>query len=125
MSRPFRNGEQIEAFVKAAVQLPRDRLRRIDRGWEKMHPQRAVVSELVLASTGVREEMIALRKYIAEVARGADLSPDTVAEEVAEAIMPAARALLLREVLEEPGNPRRAAAFSVLTEPFQDILPRR
>ncbi len=122
MSLPFRNADQLEAFVRAAVRLPRERLRRIDREWDSMHAHRAVVAELVQSSKGVREEVIALRDYIVETARDADSTGDLVPEEVAEAIFPAARAILLREVLETPGNPRRAAAFAALTRPFQDIL---
>ncbi len=123
MSLAFRNADQLEAFVKAAVRLPRDRLRRIDREWDTMYAQRAVVSELVQSSKGVRQELVALREYIVETARDLDPRGDLVPEEVAVAIFPAARAILLREVLEVPGNPRRVAAFAALTRPFEDIFP--
>jgi hypothetical protein len=76
--------------VRATIQLPRDRLRKIDREWDAMHAQRAVVSELVQGSTGVRDEMIALRNHIVETARSYRSGEDLVPEKVAEAIFPAA-----------------------------------
>lgn len=56
----------------------------------------------------------------------ADTGPTSLlAEEVAEAVLPAARAVLLRDLLENSTTPGRAAAFAALTAPFLDILPGR
>ena len=123
MAPSFRNADRVEAFVNAAVQLPGDRLRRIDREWDGMHDHRGVISELVQGNKALREEMAALRQYIAEAARQLEPPGDLIPEETAEAIIPAARALLLRDDLEAEGHPERAAAFAALTRPFRDILP--
>ena len=120
----------IEAFVQAAVRLPHDRLRRIDRQWDRLTSDRRVVSELVQASNEIRLQMGQLRDYIALAARmaGATGEAETgpaslLAEDVAEAILPAARAVFLRDLLENSTTPGRAAAFAALTASFLDILP--
>lgn len=122
----------IEAFVQAAVRLPHDRLRRIDRQWTNLASDRRKVSGLVQASNELRLQTTQLRDYIAVAARmaGATGEAETgptslLAEDVAEAILPAARALLLRDLLESSPTPGRAAAYAALTAPFLDILPER
>jgi hypothetical protein len=120
----------LEAFVQAAVRLPHDRLRRIDRQWDRLSPQRAVVSELVQASNEVRVQMGQLREYITVAARMASATGEAetgpralLPEEVTEAVFPAARAVLLRDLLEKSDVPGRAAAFEAITASFLDILP--
>jgi hypothetical protein len=120
----------VVAFVQAAVRLPQGRLRKIDRQWGALVSDRRVISELVQASTEVRLQMEPLRDYITMAARmaGATGEAETgptslLAEEVTEAVLPAARAVLLRDLLENSTVPGRAAAFAALTAPFLDILP--
>jgi hypothetical protein len=122
----------IEAFVQAAVRLPHERLRRIDRQWDSLSAERRVISELVQANNERRLQMSQLRDYIAVAARmagamgEAESGPTSLLlEDVTEAIFPAARALLLRDILETSTTPGRAAAFAALTAPFLDILPGR
>jgi hypothetical protein len=63
---------------------------------------------------------------MAEATGMAETGPGAMlAEEVVEAIMPAARAILLRDVLEKSTTPNRVAAFAALAAPFLDILPPR
>jgi hypothetical protein len=119
----------VEAFVQAAVRLPHERLRRIDRNWSKLAPERRIVSELVQANNEVRVQMDGLREYLAVAARmaGATGEADTGAramraEEVAEAIFPAARAVMLREQMEKSPLSERAQAYVALTAPFWDLL---
>src|SRR3954449_10662890 len=123
---------QLVEFVQAAVRLPPDRLRRIDRQWDKLSVERRVISEGV-RETGaeIRLQAEQLRAYILTAARMAaatgDIESGTRAllpEEVAEAVLPTARALLLRRHLEGSNTPARAAAFAALTAPFLDLLPR-
>jgi hypothetical protein len=123
---------ELEAFVQAAVRLPHDRLRRIDRQWDRLASDRRVISELVQASNEIRLQMGQLRDYIVLAARmaGATGEAETgpgglLAEDVAEAILPAARAVFLRDLLESSTTSGRAAAFAALTAPFRDILPGR
>lgn len=120
----------IEAFVQAAVRLPHGRLRKIDRQWDDLSAERRVISELVQASDEARVQVSQLREYIAVTARmagaagQAETGPTSLlVEDVTEAIFPAARALLLRELLENSTTPGRAAAFAALTAPFLDIMP--
>jgi hypothetical protein len=114
------------AFVQTAVRLPADRLRRIDRAWERLGAERAIVSELVQDSQEVREEVTALRDYvIAEARRAAEerVEDRLIPEDIAEAIFPAARALLLRKaLLETSARPETGRAFDALTAPFADFL---
>jgi hypothetical protein len=117
-------------FVQAAVRLPHDRLRRIDRQWDKLTADRRVVSEVIQASSEVRHQMEQLREYIVTAARMAAATGEVetgpralLIEEVAEAVLPAARAVLLRKQLEKSATPGRAAAFAALTAPFLDVLP--
>ena len=127
---PFHS--DVEAFVQSAIRLPHDRLRRIDRQWDKLQSDRRVLSQVVQGNTEIRLQMGPLRDYItiaarmAEATGVADEGPSSMlVEEVVEAILPAARAVLLRDVLEKSTTPGRAAAFAALTAPFVDILPRR
>jgi hypothetical protein len=118
---------ELMAFVQAAVRLPQDRLKRIDRDWERLYPHRAVLVELVQGSEQVREEVRALRAYVvAEARRAAAEHPEErlIPEDVVDAVLPAARAVLLRRVLESSDDQRRVQAFATLTEPFVDILPK-
>jgi hypothetical protein len=116
-------------FVQAAVRLPPDRLRRIDRHWDKLGAERRVISELMReAGAELRLQVEQLRDYILTAARMAaatgDIESGTRAllpEEVAEAVLPTARAVLLRRHCST--TPARAAAFAALTAPFVDLLP--
>jgi hypothetical protein len=119
-------------FVQAAVRLPSARLRRIDRQWDKLGADRRVVSEVVReGGAEVRVQVEQLRDYILTAARMAAATGETetgttalLPEEVAEAVLPAARALLLRRHMERSNTPERVAAFAALTAPFLDILPQ-
>ena len=114
------------AFIQTAVRLPADRLRRIDRAWERLRVERAIVSELVQDSQEAREEVAAFRDFvIAEARRAAEERAEDrlIPEDIAEAVFPAARALLLRKaLLEASANPERGRAFDALTAPFADFL---
>lgn len=116
---------ELIAFIQAAVRLPEDRLRRIEREWERLAAERAIVSQLVKDSQEVREEVTALRDYVtAEARRAADERAEEklIPEDIAEAVFPAARALLLRKALLEESSPERGRAFDALTAPFVDFL---
>lgn len=116
---------ELIAFIQVAVRLPEDRLRRIDREWERLGPERAIVAGLVRDSPEVREEVTALRDYvIAEARRAAEERAEEklIPEDIAEAVFPAARALLLRKALMEESSPERGRAFDALTAPFTDFL---
>jgi hypothetical protein len=84
------------------------------------------VSELVKDRQDVREEVTALRDYvIAEARRAAEerAEDQLIPEDIAEAVFPAARALLLRKaLLDASASPERGRAFDALTAPFADIL---
>jgi hypothetical protein len=124
---------ELVKFVHAAVRLPSSRLRRIDRQWDRLANDRRVISELVReAGAEVRLQVEQLRDYIVTAARMAAATGDTeggtralLPEEVAEAVLPAARAMLLRKELEDSPTAGRAAAFAALTAPFVDVLPQR
>src|SRR4051812_35906179 len=123
---------ELEAFVQSAIRLPHNRLRRIDRQWDRLQNDRRVISEVIQGSNEIRVQMGPLRHYITMTARMAEATgvAETgegamLVEEVVEAIMPAARAVLLRDVLEKSMTPARVAAFAALTAPFLDILPPR
>jgi hypothetical protein len=123
---------ELEAFVQSAIRLPHSRLRRIDRQWDKLQSDRRVISEVIQGNNEIRVQMGPLRNYITMTARMAEATgvAETgegamLVEEVVEAIMPAARAVLLREVLEKSLKPEQSAAYTALTAPFVDILPRR
>lgn len=123
---------ELEAFVQSAIRLPHSRLRRIDRQWDKLQNDRRVISEVIQGNNEIRVQMGPLRHYITMTARMAEATgvAETgegamLVEEVVEAIMPAARAVLLREILEKSPKPERAAAYAALMAPFVDILPRR
>ena len=120
----------VEAFVQAAVRLPHSRLRQIDRQWDRLQADRRVVSEVVHNNNEIRAQMRPLRDYITITARMAEATGVAesgpramLIEEVVEAILPAARAVLMRDILESSSTPARSAAFVALTEPFRDILP--
>jgi len=116
----------LRAFVWTAVRLPEERLRRIDREWERLQPHRAVLAELVQGSPELRGQAEALREYVtAEAHRAAAERPEEqlIPEDMVEAVLPSARALLLRRVLERSSDLRRARAFAALTAPYADILP--
>ena len=55
--------------------------------------------------------------------KDAGLGERLIPEDIAEAVLPTARALLLRNALQNSGDQRRAQAFAALTAPFLDILP--
>jgi len=122
---------EVESFVQSAVRLPHDRLRRIDRQWDQLQSERRVLSQVVQGNSELRLQMGPLREFITIAARMAeatgvsDTGPNSLlVEEVVEAILPAARAVLLRDVLEK-STPDRAKAFAALTALFVDVLPRR
>jgi hypothetical protein len=73
-----------------------------------------------------RDQVTALREYVmAEAGRSAAERENErlIPEDIAEAVLPTARALLLRKVLESSSDQRRARAFAALTAPYADILP--
>jgi len=118
--------QEITAFVQAAVRLPEERLRRVDRAWDRLQPHRAVVAELVQGNLELRDQVRALREYVMAEARRAAAERESerlIPEDIAEAVLPTARALLLRKVLENSSDHRRAQAFAALTAPFADMLP--
>lgn len=117
--------QELTAFVRAAVRLPEDRLRRIDRDWNRLYPHRVVVAELVQSSEDVRQDIADLRDYVLAEARrvAADQEQEQlIPEDICEAVFPAARALLLRKELENSSDTRRARAYAELMAPFADIL---
>jgi hypothetical protein len=119
---------ELTAFVQTAVRLSEERLRRVDRAWEGLRPHRAVVAELVQGNQALSDQAKALREYVtAEARRSAAEREDEnlIPEDIAEAVLPAARALLLRKMLENSSDPRGAQAFTALTAPYADILPSR
>ena len=61
--------QELAAFVQAAVRLPEERLRRVDRAWERLQPHSAVVGELVRGSPGLLEQAKELREYVTAEAR--------------------------------------------------------
>ena len=119
---------ELTTFVQTAVRLSEERLRRVDRAWERLQPHRAVVAELVQGDPALSDRAKALREYVmAEARRSAAEGEDVnrIPEDIAEAVLPTARALLLRKMLEYSSDPRRAQAFTALTAPYTDILPPR
>jgi hypothetical protein len=122
----------VEAFVQSAIRLPHSRLRQIDRQWDRLQNERRVVSEVVQGNNEIRLQMGPLRDYITIAARMAEATgiaetgpSSMLVEEVVEAILPAARAVLMRDLLQKSPTPERAAAFAALTAPFRDLLPIR
>jgi hypothetical protein len=131
MSQAHSFSPEVEAFVQSAVRLPHERLRKIDRQWDQLATERNVISDLMQSNHEVRMQLGRLREYITTAARMAEATGESgsgatalLSEEVAEAVLPAARAVFLREKLETSSIPLRAAAYSALTAPFLDILPR-
>jgi hypothetical protein len=117
---------ELLTFVQAAVRLPYERLKKIDRNWDRFLAYRALLTEVIQSSAEFRQEAGDLREYVlAEARRAAAEQPgeQLIPEDTAEAVLPAARALLLRGVLENSPDQRRAQAFAALTEPFAEILP--
>jgi hypothetical protein len=130
MFMPFE--PKVVAFVQAAVRLPHHRIRKIDRQRESLSAHRGVVNELLHGSNELRLQAEQLREYLVVAARmaaatgEADTGPTSLLpEEVAEAVLPAARAVLIRNQLEGSEIPGRAAAFGALTAAYLDILPER
>ena len=118
--------QEITAFVQTAVRLSEERLRRVDRAWERLQPHRAVVAEVVQGNPELRDQVRALREYVMAEARRSAAERENerrIPEDIAEAVLPTARALLLRKVLESSRDRRGAEAFAALTAPFADILP--
>ena len=118
--------QEITAFVQTAVRLPEARLRRVDRAWEPLQPHRAVVAEVVRGDLGLLDQVRELREYVMAEARRSAAERENehlIPEDIAEAVLPTARALLLRRVLENSSDQRRAQAFATLTAPYADILP--
>lgn len=118
--------QELTAFVQTAVRLSEERLRRVDRTWERLHAHRAVVAELVQGDQELHDQVRALREYVMAEARRSAAERENerlIPEDIAEAVLPTARALLLRKVLENSSDERRAQAFAALTSPYADILP--
>ena len=118
--------QELTAFVQTAVRLPEERLRRVDRAWERLQTHRAVVAELVQGDLELHDQVRALREYVMAEARRSAAERENerlIPEDIAEAVLPTARALLLRKVLENSSDERRAQAFAALTAPYADILP--
>ena len=117
----------VVAFVRAAVILPEERLVRIDREWDRLQEHRSVVAEVVRSGPEeLKSQTRQLREFVlAEARRAATERPDErlIPEDMTEAILPAARALLRRRALQSSEDPRRSRAFAALTAPFTDILP--
>jgi len=63
--------QEITAFVQTAVRLPEERLRRVDRAWERLQPHSAVVAELVRGNLGLLDQARELREYVTAEARRA------------------------------------------------------
>jgi hypothetical protein len=117
--------QEVTAFVQTAVRLPEERLRRVDRAWERLQPHSAVVAELVRGNPTLLEQARELREFVIAEARRSAAEREKerlIPEDIAEAVLPTARALLLRKVLENSGDQRRAQAFAALTAPYADIL---
>ena len=117
--------QEVTAFVQTAVRLPEERLRRVDRAWERLQPHSAVVAELVRSNPTLLEQARELREFVIAEARRSAAEREKerlIPEDIAEAVLPTARALLLRTVLENSGDQRRAQAFTALTAPYADIL---
>jgi hypothetical protein len=113
-------------FVQSALRLPEERLKRIDQAWDQLQPHRAVLAELVQSSERARQDVAALRDLVlTEARRVAAERPEErlIPEDLFEAVFPAARAVLLRNLLENSSDARRAQAFTALVAPFKDILP--
>src|SRR5688572_17060417 len=114
-------------FVMRAVQLPPDRLAahrtRVLGGAFLLHD--GTVVEVMNGYPRGREHTAELRKFIeAEAAATAQAVRGLMRPEaIADAVLPAARALMLRDML-EAAHPegRRQRAFRALLEPFADIL---
>jgi hypothetical protein len=116
---------EVTAFVQAAVRLPEERLRRVDRAWERLQPHSAVVAELVRSNPTLLEQARELREFVIAEARRSAAEREQerlILEDIAEAVLPTARALLLRKMLENSSDQRRAQAFAALTAPYADIL---
>jgi hypothetical protein len=117
--------QEITAFVQTAVRLPEERLRRVDRAWDQLQPHSAVVAELVRFNLGFLDQARELREYVMAEARRSAAERENeqlIPEDIAEAVLPTARALLFRKVLENSSDERRAQAFAALTAPYADIL---
>jgi hypothetical protein len=117
--------QEVTSFVQTAVRLPEERLRRVDRAWERLQPHSAVVAEVVRGTPALLEQARELREYVIAEARRSAAEREQerlIPEDIAEAVLPTARALLLRKMLENSSDQRRAQAFAALTAPYADIL---
>ena len=89
--------QEVSAFVQAAVRLPEERLRKVDRAWERLQPHSAVIAELVRGNLGLLDQTRELREYVMAEARRSAAERESerlIPEDIAEAVLPAARALL-------------------------------
>lgn len=50
-------------FVQAAVRLPEERQKLVDRAWDQLHQHRAVLTEVVQNCEKVRQDVRELRDY--------------------------------------------------------------
>jgi hypothetical protein len=121
------NAWQVREFVHKAVRLPTDVLAqvhsRVTRGDLSSHA--ATIGELLAASSATSDNARALRILILQEAWTTRRPPGTEPinpDWVAEAVTPAAQALMEREVLEKHPEARRRAAYHALMEPFKSIL---
>jgi hypothetical protein len=86
--------QEVTAFVQAAVRLPEERLRRVDRAWDQLQPHSAVVAELVRFNLGFLAQATELREYVMAEARRSAAERENeqlIPEDVAEAVLPTAR----------------------------------
>jgi hypothetical protein len=106
----------VKAFVQRAVRLSEDRLTRVDREWDRLRPHRTIVTEVIQAGPGeLTEQARELRDFvIAEARKAAVEHPEErlIPENLAEAILPAARALLAQTLLQNSGDLRKIQAFT-------------
>lgn len=119
---------EVRCFVMRAVQLPPHRLAtlrsRVLGGAWVLHD--GTVGEVMNGYARGREQTAELRRFIeAEAAATAQpVRGQLRPEDIAEAVLPAARALMLRDMLETAlPDGRRQRAFRALLEPFADVLP--
>jgi hypothetical protein len=119
---------EVVAFVRAALSLPEERLVGVDRQWDRLQEHRTVVAEVVrFGPEELRGQASQLREFVLSearrVARVGRSGESLIPEDMTEAILPAARALLMRRALQSSDDPKKSQAFAALTAPFEDILP--
>jgi hypothetical protein len=116
--------EQVKRFVRVAVLLPADRLaemRRRTTGGD-LYRHSAVVATLIQASKDAKRNSEELRAYVMDEAHARAGAPGLAPDDVADALIRTAQALMQRELLENHAIAERAAAFVALTAPFADVL---